>query len=361
MPRAAAIERITDNDIGTQMNICFFMYPWEEIEPESDSTICLIHECIRRGYRVAITTPANLTIRDSTAQAFCQVVKFDDALPKSMRSFHKKAKLRRQMLPLGGFDVIFMRANPPLDSIALNFLDSVKDDVFIVNDVEGLREANNKLYTAAFYDPKNEIIPKTYVSKNKEYLRGVIEESDSEKMIMKPLNGYGGSGVIVLERGAMSNVNSLLDFYITGKGGESNYVILQEYVPGAEKGDVRVLMLHGEPIGAMRRVPAEGDARSNVSAGGTVHKHTLTKDEKRLCKIVGSKLVSDGLYFVGLDLIGGKLIEVNVLSPGGINYINKVNKTRLQEIVIDYLEDVVRFRETASIRKMEFRQAVSDA
>jgi glutathione synthase len=337
------------------------MYPWEEIEPNSDSTICLIHECVTRGFRVAITTPSSLTIRDSTAQAFCHVLKPEEKISKSMNSFHKKTRFRKQMLPLGGFDVIFMRANPPLDSIALNFLDSVKEDVFIVNDVEGLREANNKLYTAAFYDPKNEIIPRTYVSKNKDYLKTVIAESDSEKMIMKPLNGFGGSGVIVLERGAMSNVNSLLDFYISGKGNESNYVILQDYVPGAEEGDVRVLMLHGQPIGAMKRVPAKGEARSNVSAGGTVQKHILTKEEKRLCKIVGSKLVSDGLYFVGLDLIGGKLIEVNVLSPGGINYINKVNKVRLQEQVIDYLEDMVRFRETASIRKMEFRQTVQDA
>ena len=343
------------------MNICFIMYPWEEIKPADDSTLCLIHECVSRGHRVALTTSNGLTIRDSVTMAFCEVIKKMDKTPRSLTSFHKKAERKEQALPLAGFDVIFMRDNPPLDNIVLNFLDSVKNDVFIVNDVDGLRLANNKLYTAAFYDPKNEIIPKTYVSKNINYLKSVIKESDTEKMIMKPLNGYGGSGVILLEKGAMHNVNSLLDFYVKGQGGATDYVILQNYVEGAEKGDARVLMLHGEPIGAMRRVPAEGEARSNVSAGGVVVKHTLTKEEKRLCKIVGSKLVQDGLYFAGLDLIGGKLIEVNVLSPGGISYINKLLKIKLQTKVIDYVEDMVRARENAAQRRLEFKNAISNA
>ncbi|MFM1932840.1 MAG: hypothetical protein RL226_2143, partial [Bacteroidota bacterium] len=298
------------------MNYLFIMYPWENVKPETDTTLRLIHEVAERGYQVAITVGENLTIRDCLPMAFCKVFK-KGKVPKSIPNFHKTATFNDQMLPLAGFDVIFMRANPPLDAIVLNFLDSVKNQVFIINSVEGLREANNKLYPAAFYDPKNEIIPATHVSKNKEYLKRVIKESKSDKMIMKPLNGYGGSGVIVLEKGADQNISSLLDFYISGKS-ESNYVIVQEYVEGAEKGDIRVLMLHGEPIGAMRRIPASGDARSNLSAGGTYAKHTLTKAEKRLCKVVGAKLVKDGLFFVGLDLIEEKLIEVNVLSPGGI-------------------------------------------
>ncbi len=118
-------------------------------------------------------------------------------------------------------------------------------------------------------------------------------------------------------------------------------MILQEYVEGAEEGDVRVLMLHGEPIGAIRRRPAKGDARSNISAGGTVEKYKLTKEDKILCKKVGEKLVRDGIYYAGLDLIGGKLIEVNVMSPGTITDINKLNNTKLQRKIVDYLERVV--------------------
>lgn len=343
------------------MNYLFLMYPWEVLTPESDSTLRLIHEVAMRGYNVAVTTGANLTIRESLPMTFARVLDRKVKISGSPVQFYKQAKFIEKMLPLAGFDVIFMRANPPLDSIVLNFLDSVRGDVFIINDIQGLREANNKLYTAAFYDPKNEIIPATHVSKNKEYLKGIIKESEAKKMIMKPLNGYGGSGVIVLEKSASSNINSLLDFYITGKNGETNYVIIQDYVEGAELGDVRVLMLHGEPIGAMRRVPAPDDARSNVHAGGRVEKHVLSAEEKRLCKVVGPKLVKDGLFFVGLDIIGGKLIEVNVLSPGGIVNINRLNKVKLQKKIIDYCDNMVKFKETASGRRSELKRTVEDA
>src|SRR5690606_22274469 len=129
--------------------------------------------------------------------------------------------------------------------------------------------------------------PATHVSKNKEYLKRVIRESAQEKMILKPLDGMGGRGVIVVEKSALQNITSLLDFYISSNDGQSNYVILQEYIEGAEYGDVRVLMLNGEPIGAMKRVPADGDHRSNVSAGGSVKRHTLSKQEKYMCQIIG--------------------------------------------------------------------------
>lgn len=343
------------------MNVCFLMYPWEDINPDKDSSLSLIHECAKRGHGVAICTPSNLTIRNSVAHAFCTVVNRMEKTPSSQKSFYNKVKTREEMLPLAGFDVIFMRANPPLDPIMLNFLDSVKDDVFIVNSLQGLREANNKLYTAAFEDPSNDIIPVTHVSKNKKYLIQQIKESKSEKMILKPLNGYGGSGVILIEKSAMSSINSLLDFYITNNDGTSNYVILQEYIEGADQGDVRILILNGQPIGAMKRVPGEGDHRSNVTAGGTVQKHTLTKKEKELCKAIGPKLIKDGLYFVGIDVIGGKLVEVNVMSPGGITYINKVLKTRLQEKVIDFLESKIRQRISAFDRLTRLRKTVEDA
>lgn len=258
----------------------------------------------------------------------------------------------------------FLEQTPPLDPIMLNFLDSVKDDVFIVNSLQGMREANNKLYTAAFGDAHSNIIPATHVSKNKEYLIQQIKESNSDKMIIKPLNGFGGSGVILIEKSAMGNINSLLDFYINTSGIEgSNYVILQDYIEGAEQGDVRILILNGEPVGAMKRVPGSDDHRSNVSAGGTVQKHTLTKEEKALCKQIGPKLVNDGLYFVGIDVIGGKLVEVNVMSPGGITYINKVfkSKIKIEEKVIDFLESKVIDKLQAFDRRTRLRKTVEDA
>ncbi|WP_336069618.1 glutathione synthase [Mesoflavibacter sp. CH_XMU1404-2] len=345
------------------MNVCFIMYPWDQIDPENDTSLALIKECAKRNHGVAMCSPANLTIRDSVTSAFCTVIGRMDKVPTSLKSFYKKAELREEMLPLAGFDAIFFRANPPLDPIMLNFLDSVKDDVFIINSLEGMREANNKLYTAAFGDAHSNIIPNTHVSKNKKYLIEQIKNSKSDKMILKPLNGFGGSGVILIEKSAMSNINSLLDFYISGKDGTSNYVILQDYIEGADQGDVRILMLNGEAVGAMRRVPGSDDHRSNVSAGGSVQKHTLTKAEKALCKQIGPKLVKDGLYFVGIDVIGGKLVEVNVMSPGGITYINKVykNKRRVEEKVIDFLESKVLDNLEAFNRRSRLRKRVDEA
>lgn len=336
------------------------MYPWEEMDPENDSTLAMVQEFAKRGHGLAITTPANLTIRDSVAFAFSRCLKRMEKVPSKLSSFHKKAEFYDEMLPMAGFDVIILRSNPPLDMIMLNFLDSVKDDVFIMNDLDGIRRANNKLYTAVFEDDKNEFIPRTHVTKNKKYLKKTIKEGP-DRMILKPLNGFGGSGVILIEKSAMKSINSLLDFYIDNKDGTSNYVILQDYIEGADQGDVRILLLNGQPIGAMRRVPGEEDHRSNVSAGGSVQKHSLSKQEKELCRKIGPKLVKDGLFFCGIDVIGGMLVEVNVMSPGGITYINKVYKTRVQEKIIDFVEDKVEERVAAFDRRTKLRKHVSEA
>jgi len=342
------------------MNICFIINSWDTLSPEEDTTMRLIHESVIRGHNVGIIYPHNLTIRQSRTYGFVKKIKKKDKYSSNFTTFHRKTEFNEQLLPLSGFDAIFVRNNPPLDPVMLNFLDSVKDDTFIINDINGLRKANNKLYPASFDDPKNEIIPVTHVSKNKNFLKKVILESNKDKMILKPLEGYGGSGVIVLEKRARQNINSLLDFYISGKK-ESNYVIVQEYIDGVEHGDTRVLMLNGEPIGAYKRIPAEDEVRANIKVGGKPIKHNLTKQEKYICKKIGPKLVADGLYFVGLDIINGKLIEINVCSPGGITRINHFNRVKLQKKVIDFIEEVVTNKESAINRKRDFKKLIEDA
>ena len=336
------------------------MYPWERVNPDNDSTIRMIHECVSRKHTVALATVDDLTMRESSALAICQVFIKSDAVPSNIKLFYKKARFRKLTLPLGGFDAIIMRSNPPLVVTALNFLDSVRDDVFIMNDIDGLRIANNKLYTSSFDDADNRFIPKTYVSKTPDYLESVLKNAATDKMILKPLDGYGGSGVIMVEKQAIDSFRSLVEFYISGSK-RGSYVILQEYVEGADQGDVRILMLNGEPIGAMKRIPAAGDVRSNVHAGGSVVRHPLNKKEKELCRLIGPKLVRDGLYFVGIDVINGRLIEVNVLSPGGIMRINKLNRVKLQVKIIDFVENVVNTKQTIQARKTEFMKAIEDA
>jgi glutathione synthase len=342
------------------MKICFVMYPWEKIQAEFDTTLRMIHEAVSRGHLVAITSANNLTIRNNVTSAFCKVISKQAKVTANIISFHRHAEFKKALLPLAGFDAIIMRSEPPLDSIAINFLDSVRDDTFIMNDIHGLRVANNKLYTASFGAAISDYLPATYVSKNKEYLEHVLYDSPADKMILKPLNGFGGRGVILVEKSASQSFKSLLDFYIEN-GKESHYVILQEYIEGADQGDVRILVLNGEPIGAMRRIPASNDMRSNIHAGGSVVKHLLTRDEINLCKQMAPKLVRDGLFFVGLDVINGKLIEVNVLSPGGIARINKLNRVRLQEQVVDFIESIVNAKDMIATRKTEFRKVIDDA
>ena len=341
------------------MNICFNMDPWDSLDPVIDSSLRIIHEAAARGHRVAIFEPKNLTIRENETYAFASILQKMDKVPESIPSFYKKVKFRKSRVPVKGFDVIFLRKDPPIDNLMLNFLDSVKHDALIINNIDGLRKANNKIYTTSFEDA-HEFVPETYVSKDIDYLESVIVDSKKDKMVLKPLDGYGGKGVIILETQAKMNIRSLLEFYIDGSG-EKNYVILQEYIAGADKGDVRVLMLDGEPIGAMKRVPKEGDARSNVHAGGKAHKYTLTKSEKEMCRKIGRKLVEDGIDFAGLDIINGKLLEVNVLSPGGITRINKFNKVKLQKQIIDFAENIYRRREKALNRKLYFKQELEEA
>ncbi len=328
--------------------------------PERDTTLRLIHECVSRNHMVALTTTHNLTMRDTVASAFCNIFKKGAPIPSEPFLFYKNAEFKKVGLPLSGFDVIILRSEPPLDVLSLNFFDSVHDEVFFINDIDGLRIANNKLYTASFDDPEHRFIPITHVSKDQEYLKDVLLSSKADKMIMKPLDGYGGKGVILIEKHAQQNFRSLLDYYINNRQGGS-YVILQEYIEGADKGDIRILILNGEPIGAMRRIPHPEDVRSNIHAGGKTIKHTLSKKELELCRHISPKLVRDGLFFVGIDIIDSKLIEVNVLSPGGMVPINKLNRVRLQEKVIDFIENVIRAKESLAIRKSEFRKAIEDA
>lgn len=321
------------------MRIGFIIHAWQEMSPEQSSTLRLIHECCLRGHQVSLLSPQNLTVRNNVVHGFVKKIREQSKISQQVATFYKRVEFLEKMTPLHAFDAIMIRKDPPINPLVLNFLDSIKDETFIINDVDGLRKANNKLYTTTFHDPENTFLPVTHVSKNKEYLKKAILESEHQKMILKPLDGSGGRGVIVLEKEARSNVNSLLDFYIDRD--DKSYVIVQEYIDGAQDGDVRVLMLNGKILGAYQRKPAKDDIRANIHAGGSAHKYQLSKEQQKICQKIGKKLVHDGLYFVGLDLIGLKLLEVNVLNPGGIRNINLLNKTKLQRDVVDFIESQI--------------------
>ena len=336
------------------MNIGFVMYNWESVKPKLDTTLRLIKECLTRGHKVTAIYPNEMAIRRTEVWANTYVISSKDLETENFIEFYSSCTLKEEFIKMREHDVVFFRDNPPLDNHLLNFMDTLENDVFFINSISGLRKANNKIYPATLAnmhsdtDMSKRYIPLTTVSRNPKYLKKVIKEYENDKFILKPMDGFGGSGVILLDKSSTTsnhNVNSLLDFYIN-QGGGNNYIILQEFIETELKGDVRVIMLNGAPIGAMRRVPAKDDHRSNVHAGGHCVTHDLNKSEKKLCETIGPKLVEDGLFLVGLDLMGNKLIEVNVCSPGGFAEINEERSDNLQEHVIDFAEEVKNARKS---------------
>ena len=202
-------------------------------------------------------------------------------------------------------------------------------------------KASSKLYLLNF----GGLIPETHVSRDPARLRKIIEEFGGD-MIMKPSIGYQGQGVIKLSMKDPENLNSLLHYYVdsTKRYEDRHPVVVQEFLEEVRHGDVRILLLNGEILGAMKRIPCNGEFRTNIHAGAQADYHEVTEPERRICRAIKGRLLDDGLYFVGVDLIGDRLIEINCISPGGIPNINRLNSARLEEKVVDFIEAEVERR-----------------
>jgi glutathione synthase len=227
---------------------------------------------------------------------------------------------------------VLIRKDPPFDSAYAHLtrqLDLVKDRTLVVNDPRGLRDANEKLFAFHF----ERYMPRSLVTADPARILAFLRDVGG-RAVLKPLDGAGGSGVVTLAEGDR-NTRALIDM-LTHEGGE--LALVQEYLPAIEHGDKRVLMLDGAPLGAILRVPRGDDFRANIHVGGQVEPTTLSAEEQALVKDVGARLREFGLWFVGLDLIGGKLIEVNVTSPTGIQELGRFQQARPEEDVIAWLE-----------------------
>jgi glutathione synthase len=206
---------------------------------------------------------------------------------------------------------------------------------FVMNNPRGLREANEKLYALRF----PEQIPQTLVTSDMQRLKDFMEEHGGE-MIIKPLDGCGGSGVFYLNT-QDRNTNSILEA-ATDNG--RRMVMGQRYLPEIRQGDKRIIVLNGEPLGAVLRVPLEEETRGNIHVGGQCVRAEVTERDQEICAALAPLLREDGLYFVGLDVIGNYLTEVNVTSPTGIQEINALNGARLEAQVIDFIEQQIQNR-----------------
>jgi glutathione synthase len=234
--------------------------------------------------------------------------------------------------PLEDMDAVFMRTDPPVTipylyaTYILDYINPKKTQV--INTPTGLRRANEKMYALQF----QEVIPETIVSQDKLTIQKFVEKQGSA--VLKPLGGKAGEGILFLEAGDR-NFNSLVE--VSTKWGYEP-VMVQTYLPAAKAGDKRIILLNGDPMGAVNRIPTGSEFRGNMAVGGRVAATEITAQEQKICALLKPQLQQDGLYFVGIDVIGGYLTEVNVTSPTGIREIDQLNGTCLGKDVIAWVE-----------------------
>jgi glutathione synthase len=229
-------------------------------------------------------------------------------------------------------DAVFMRTDPPVTvpylyaTYILDYVDPANTRV--INAPSGLRAANEKMYALQFA----KAIPETIVSQSKAVIRETVERWGAA--VLKPLGGKAGEGILFLQAGDR-NLNSMVEIS-TQQGKEP--VMVQTYLPAAQEGDKRIILLNGDPIGAVNRIPTGSEFRGNMAVGGRVAKVDITDRELDICRQLAPTLRRDGLYFVGIDVIGGYLTEVNVTSPTGIREIDRLNDAHLGDQVIAWVE-----------------------
>ncbi len=324
------------------MHIAFLMDRLDSIDPENETTSHLMYECNQRGHSVYFLEPHDVYIRKNEVVARMRNITVPPDL--SMKRYWrglinclKKDELIYETVT--DLDALFLRKNPPLVYQTMEFLSSVNDQVFMINSTSGQILANSKLYTLNFPN----IIPETHVSRDPVRLKKIIDDFGGA-MVVKPLQRYGGEGVIKVSVQDRENLHSLIHYYVRAYRSypEREPIMVQEYLDVVQgEGDVRILLLDGEIIGAMRRKPRKGEFRTNIHAGARAYRHEVTPEEREICAALKDRLVQDGLFFVGVDVIGDKMVEINCVSPGGIPRINRLDNVRLEAKVIDFIEQKV--------------------
>lgn len=304
------------------------MDPIAGINPQNDSTLAILLEAGRRGWAVDYMELPDLRLRDGRAEATARRL---DVRDQACDWFTLGAPTS---MPLAELDLIVMRKDPPVDlefNAATWILEAAERDGTVVsNRPRALRDANEKI--AATWFPQ--CVPPSLVSRDRSALRAFMEEQG--RIVLKPLDAMGGRSVFVAAPGD-PNANVILE-EITRRG--TRTVMAQRFLPAvAETGDKRILLVNGEPVpGALTRIPAAGDFRANMAAGGRAVPADLTERERWICTEIGPTLRQRGLHFVGIDVIDGWLTEINVTSPTGIRQVDRHFGTNVAGSLLDVLQ-----------------------
>jgi glutathione synthase len=309
------------------------MDPIESVNIDADSTFVLALEAQRRGHALFHYLPRQLFFREQRVYAVARPLQV-----RRERGNHFTLGAP-QTIDLATLDIVLMRQDPPFDMsyiTATHLLEHVHPQTLVVNDPVHVRNAPEKLFVTHFEG----VMPPTLISAD----RGEILEfrKRHRDIIIKPLFGNGGAGVFHIGEND-ENLNALLELF-TQLYREP--VIVQRYIPEVREGDKRIILVDGVAVGAINRIPAAGEARSNLHVGGTAVKAELTVRDREICEAIGQSLKSRGLIFVGIDVIGNYLTEINVTSPTGLQEINRFDNVRLEERIWDAVEAAYKERHT---------------
>ena len=306
-------------------NIAIQMDPWSTINPKGDSTYSLALEAQKRGNKLFCYSPNNLSLENNKVNAKGNFFTLNPNKTKFF-SFKKITKIN-----LNSMDVVLVRQDPPFNMnyiTATYLLEKLSDKVLVINNPKHIRDYPEKLSMFDF----EKIIPPTLVSGN---LQEILQFNKKNKIsIIKPLYGNGGEGIEKIDSNKARSkklVNNLLKKYKLP-------IIVQKFIKEISLGDRRIILIDGEYVGSVARIPAKNSIKANFHAGGSAKKTNLVFRDKKICNLLKPFLKKKGLFFVGIDTIGNYLTEINVTSPTGIQEINQLNNIKIEELFWNKIE-----------------------
>ena len=306
------------------MLVSFQIDHLDSLNYKTDSTLPIILESQKRGFKNYIFQPHNVFMNNKGIFAYANQIIFKS---QSLNSFIVS---NEKILNLNNSQFLFIRQDPPFDMTyitSLHLLELLSKKVRIVNDPKGIRNAPEKILMLQF----SRIIPPTLITRSLNEIKKFSNKYNS--LIIKPLYGNGGESVFLLEK-KDKNFNQIVENFLNKS---SEPFILQKFIPEVKKGDKRVLIVNGSPVAAVQRIPKNNDIRSNIHVGGTVVKTKLTENDLKICNAIKEELIKNKLFFVGIDIIGNYLTEINVTSPTCIQEIKKLSKIDVSRKIWDEL------------------------
>ena len=311
------------------LNIAFLMDPLESLDLDGDTTFALALEAQRRKHKINFFTPEDLSFKFN--DVFANICEFELFSTNNINDFKYNDKITK---PLKDYDVVMMRQDPPFDMsyiTATHILEKLPTSTLVVNNPFEVRNSPEKIFVTNF----SHLMPKTIITRSIKDIKDFRAEFSD--IIIKPLYGNGGQGVFhVLPED--ENFNSILEMFFSQN---KEPLMIQEYLKDVRGGDKRIILLNGEAVGAINRIPKLGESRSNMHVGGKPHKTELTDRDIFICDEISESLKIKGLYFVGIDVIGDYITEINVTSPTGIREIRKLNSIAIEEMFWDFIEEKI--------------------